>query len=1160
MQSSPPMSEGKARAIRELSRSLSHSPLPLPSPSPPHSDSNPTQQLDQLGSDTADFFGDDDPLMSTQHRFEEETNTLPLPRIRSTAKKMNSWQPLRSEGPAPDTSMVNKQFNDFDQSSADSSDAESIEQARGGHRSNRSTPGKLSGFDELYDMTPPSARTRKAYPAQPGSLRRDAQIRRASRNDLDTASPRPGSTRKPSAMPSKTAFQRRSASASLAQAHAKVSEDDSSLNLDSRPPTLTTQAKPTRWGGSRSRQTSQQLDHVVEGASRLQTTPRSRPMTANTATAQSFTMPGIPNLTELFSGNFQDGTPLFSKTTAPRSRFSRRQPSYMGIEAAPLPREEKEIIIALQLLKDKVETLEKERDEAEKTIEEKDLEIVELKSAAQAREQYRRSDSGLGSTDGEGGSSKTAWKVEKTRLEASVQTLRTKIDRSERDLLQKKVETKRLVDERDSLAKQVGVAFQNFEELKRERNALEDENHTLRDEVDSLRAENDALQDQLEEEQRHHREETVQLRRRIDQAENTAQKENNTLHAELTRALAQNDQQTQHLTRKEAELRKARKEQIEYARIKTDNEALKAQIANIKAKRDEEARRFAAQEASLKGKVERRDETIRKFQDITQDHTNEAVRVDNENLRLEIEQLNAQFDEENRRWLQKEQKLQNAIQKEQQRQNTIQIDQEVLQQEVDQLNAKPPRRVSLRREETRTRTATRAQQEVRNSEAASASHQSFIERSPRKSYARSPHRASLPAESSRSVSAPIIDDNSAQYESDVESTTDLSLAPRVTPRAVRSASAVPTVSRVEPPEPLDITLLSFINADDLARVRRQVEEEHLARRHSSAPPERHPREDTMQSVASVKSSRPSLPRKSSMKDVTEKTTHTVFEDITGQVSNYEPTTAQAMQTKQSEAELADASMLSNTSRRRRSAPPVEMTSAFIVPDITIQTGRQDTLTLDLAARIDSRNHDNQNCTVCRRTSPNPPTDPLRVPKLVPVSSRTNDDVDATLRPSQSPKEALARVVKELMDERAHMHAELSAARIMFADYDVSKGARKRKQIEVKILTLTRRVGAKDMQIYNLYDVLEGQGDYLTEDDVENLTREIRVEDVETEQEKEKEQEKGKGRQQKKVTIQSYVDDSDSGVEHGRGGDMSGGELEEDAVTWNGFGDESDFEG
>lgn len=421
MQSSPPApyNEGKARAIRELSQFSIHSQRSISSAHSAQSESNPTKRSG-FGDSTNDLFNNPDVLMSTQHNFEDDTNDLPnIPRIRSTAKKATAWRMPQSE-PNIDTSMVNKQFNDFDQSISDD-DLESIEQARGDNRSNRGTPAKMSsrGFDSLYDVTPPTGRSRKSYAAETGSLRRDAQIRRASRNDMDNgASPRPGSTRHSPALSSKQDRKR----PSLAKLHAKLSEDESTF-MQERPPNPTFQhSTSTRWGNSRSRTTSLQADKHADVSQYTNATSRSRPTTAQNPTAQSFILPDLPNLTELVSGVFEDGTPVFSKSAPIRSRFAApgrggnngRQPSHIPVDSVPIPKDEKAIFAALQLLQDKVAQMEHERAEQEKKLEDQELEIVELKATAQAQTHSRGRDSALGSTDGEG-SGRGSWKVEKTR-------------------------------------------------------------------------------------------------------------------------------------------------------------------------------------------------------------------------------------------------------------------------------------------------------------------------------------------------------------------------------------------------------------------------------------------------------------------------------------------------------------------------------------------------------------------------------------------------------------------------------------------------------------------------------------------------------------------------------------------------------------------------
>lgn len=703
------------------------------------------------------------------------------------------------------------------------------------------------------------------------------------------------------------------------------------------------------------------------------------------------------------------------------------------------------------------------------------------------------------------------------------------------------------------MATQIAVAYQNFEELKGEKEALRAENDTLRQEVNSLRAENEALRDQLEQEQQQYREETVQLRREVDHAENLTHREAETLRAELSRVRARHDENTQQLARKDSELRKARKEQAEYAKLKADNEVLKGQLEGLKAKREQEMRRWSSRETELKGRIDRREETIRHFQDMTQDQTNEAMRLDNENLRQELAQLTAQHDEEANRWSRKEDQLRRKIdvarEKEGLTRELLNVRQASGQHNnlpgpglADKENGKDPnttgmqRRPSQRREDTRTRIANRVQQEVRNTKPVSSSYISN-ERSPRKSYSKisSTLQPSRPADFSRSASAPISPQKHNEVDSDVESTTDLSLAPRGTPYTKRGGSTGMTSAPVvEPPAPLDLTELSYIDADQIAQLRRALEEERAGSKAASAPIERQNREDTVRSVASTKSNRrPSLPRKSSMKDVTERTNGTVFEDLTGQLSNAD---GEATQTEQA---AGDTSMISNTSRRRRSAPTDNMTSAFIVPDIKLSARRDSTVKVDTTHNFESRSHDNNNCTVCHREATNPSTNTIEIPKLVPVSSRMPDDVDATLRPSRSPKEALALVVKELLDERAHLHLELAACRAMLEAHDVSLGMKKRTQINDTIKELLRLIEVKDTQIYHLYDVLEGQNDHdITEQDVEELTREIRYEEQQAAPEK-----KGKV---KKVTVRSFHESDD-----GNDANVSG---DEEDLPWEGFED------
>ena len=755
----------------------------------------------------------------------------------------------------------------------------------------------------------------------------------------------------------------------------------------------------------------------------------------------------------------------------------------------------------------------------------------------------------------------------RTGLDATVQTLRTKLDRADRKFAVLEIEKKRLSTERDNMAGQLRIAFQTCEEVKSERTALSNENEELRQEIETLRAENESLRDQLEQDQSQHREETTQLRRQFDQAANATERENADLHDQLASIRSQQDENTQQLTRKDFELQQARQDQAQYARLISEHESLRAQIAELKAKREEDVKRWSKREASLRAQVDRRDDTIQGFRERYQNRASEAMLLDNENLRIELQQLQAQQDADYEQWVKKEAELQRKVRKGDARKA----------REVDDCNfddttgptAKSTgtervfdeplqRRPSYRREDTRTRIRNRVQEEVRNSRAANTSYQeSRGEESPRKSF------TGHSKFSIRSVSAPIRADKHVSVESEVESTTDLSLAPRSTIRISRNPSKQTTT--IQPPEDLDLTELSYIKKDDIARLRRSLEQERAARLRATATSaqveetvhedtvrsQRQAREDTVRSVASAKSERrPSLVRKSSLKDTTQRTNATQFEEDTGNMSNLD-VDAEATQTKQS---AIDASSLSNTGRRRRSAP-TEMTSAFIVPDIKLNSAKSPTTAT--SCKPINKDHDNANCTVCRREGYTTATDALRVPKLIPVSVRTADDVDATLRPAQSPKEALALVVKELKDERVHLHTELAVHRAMLEHHDPSLGDRRRRELNASIQDILRRIELLDRQIYRLYDVLEGQQvDDMTEQDIEDITEQIRAEE---EGETTKTQPEKKAA--KKVTIRSFVDEDDHSVEVMRRstGQQDKNEASDDDLQWEGF-EESDMEG
>ena len=201
---------------------------------------------------------------------------------------------------------------------------------------------------------------------------------------------------------------------------------------------------------------------------------------------------------------------------------------------------------------------------------------------------------------------------------------------------------------------------------------------------------------------------------------------------------------------------------------------------------------------------------------------------------------------------------------------------------------------------------------------------------------------------------------------------------------------------------------------------------------------------------------------------------------------------------------SETSLLSTRSRRRGLSAE-NMTSAFILPDITIRTSGDGA---EKVANLSSENravlagltrHNAQNCTVCKRIVGHGEThehcerarETVTVPKPIPVSERMPQPLpgeeDITMRPAQAPGLALATVLKGLEDEIAHHKIKLAQYQTIYNSHDPSLSKRKRKSCQQKIENLLQVIDSKADQIYALYDVLEGQkqeGQDLSEEQVE----------------------------------------------------------------------------
>jgi hypothetical protein len=209
---------------------------------------------------------------------------------------------------------------------------------------------------------------------------------------------------------------------------------------------------------------------------------------------------------------------------------------------------------------------------------------------------------------------------------------------------------------------------------------------------------------------------------------------------------------------------------------------------------------------------------------------------------------------------------------------------------------------------------------------------------------------------------------------------------------------------------------------------------------------------------------------------------------------------------------SDPSVLGRTKSRNHIVAE-EMTSAFILPDITIHGNSYGTehkaLSTNARKVLDSlAQHDGHNCTLCSRVASFETENAsikidtkkvVRIEKPVPVSNRMPVagpyEDEPTMRPLVSPGIALATVVKGLQDELAHLKMELAQYQSMYNKHDMSLGLRKRKVLKVKIENLLKAIDTKADQIYGLYDVLEGQkqtGQEMSEEEIELTLENIGV--------------------------------------------------------------------
>ena len=528
-------SEQRTQLIREMSKDMnrtrdssgsSRRSLDLASPQPTVSDFDPENEA----------------IMSTRQL---DNDAKQLPEIRASAQKYS-----RFARPEPDfainTSAIGRAFPDFSQGGTSSDDDSlSIEIGRGLKRGSNGKAGRLNEYSSNAQLsldgdsmdfsaplignyevtgTPPltQRQSSKRTDERPrSSSRRDAQVRKPSglKKEITGTSPPPSKTRDYGSGESRKGSEENRRT--LSSMHARVRDENERSRLsEERPPTLDLTARNTRFGNVKGQHSASNTAMPTTFNSKqgllhsLAARNRQNPQTVSTpqGTQQSFMLPDLPNISELVSGLYEDGTPVFSRHGKSRAfRFASasgqvgKSQDYAGVNEIPVPADEQAIFLSLKLLHDKIVTLEKTNAEAENMIQDLQQKNRVLESEKIDR-RAPRSDSALGMTDSDGGneirSSQRKLLIEKNRkwesvrvvecwlmtsgLEFSLRTLQSQLDNSSRKTSTAETILKNITQERDSAVSQLGVAYFTIEQLKVENESLKNENDKLKTRLGEL--------------------------------------------------------------------------------------------------------------------------------------------------------------------------------------------------------------------------------------------------------------------------------------------------------------------------------------------------------------------------------------------------------------------------------------------------------------------------------------------------------------------------------------------------------------------------------------------------------------------------------------------------------------------------------------------------
>lgn len=545
-----PSSRHRSRIIREMTQDLNKTNHSYASSTGSH---HGTVSDDSTVSDI--FDPENEAIMSTRQM--DLNFSQQLPELRDTAKKYGRWNDGRQPDFVINTSAIGRAFPGFSEGGS-SDDSLSMEVGRGAktrqRTSSQQTRPQYSNNDidspivTVGDFqilsTPPTKAPSKLSQQQDAprsSTRKESSSKRTSAHKENIPPPNSLTSVKrisgyiSGATRTSSGEQRRT----LAELHAQVADDsDGSYIADERPATVTIAAKSSRFANNQPRKSplasvsgqgkQKVTDALIDALAGRRTisqkqTPSKPPsngtVTSNTLnpTNQSFLLPNMPDISEVVSGTFKNGTPVFTRSGKVQTRFSSNsteRKAHDGLDGIPIPQEEKDIFLSLQLLQEKVATLEMEKADTQNYLEELQNENYRLQAEREEFQKRRRSDSALGmadsGSDGEYARDNQKLVAEKTskfqrgnevtygleltmrvELEAQLKMVQNRLDTSDRKITNLELRLKNNTAERDQAVKQLAEAFYSCEQLQSENDSLRQENESLKQQLAQLVSENE---------------------------------------------------------------------------------------------------------------------------------------------------------------------------------------------------------------------------------------------------------------------------------------------------------------------------------------------------------------------------------------------------------------------------------------------------------------------------------------------------------------------------------------------------------------------------------------------------------------------------------------------------------------------------------------------